>query len=561
MKNIIIIFTALLFVIVSSCSDFLEVTPQGVLDESQVTGPAEIDKLVISAYADLGNSRYIYPYSLWPYGSVRSDDAYKGGRDEADIQEFHFFEISNNIRTNLGPVDAIWYHMYVGISRANTALRVLNQVSVDDFPMKEVRTGEARFIRGHYYFMLKTLFKNIPYLDENVPIADYGNVSNDVLSNDQLWDKIAEDFAYGYQVLPESQVEIGRATKYAAAAHLAKVRLYQAYEQDEYHNVININSARLQEVLNLTEYVLSSPNHHLEPDFANNFIHGPYENGPESIFAIQFSHDDGTFHGRLNFADVLATPQGLGCCDFHKPSINLVNAFKTVNGVPAFNTYNNDLYDENFDTVDPRLYHTVAIPGYPFKYNPNIIYQNNWNRNPGVYSVYASLKENVDPTSEGFVNIDPFYGNSKNRIVIRYADVVLMRAEALIELGREQEALPLINQVRARAQASAGKIPYAPNLQVALYEPGVNINWNNANAREALRWERRLEFAMESQRFFDLVRWGIAAEVLKEFYASEKSRITYYEDAVFTKNRDEYLPIPQAQINFSRGLYKQNPNY
>lgn len=561
MKNKFIILTAILFVIANSCSDFLEVTPQGVLDESQVTGSAQIDKLVIAAYADLGNSRFTYPYSLWPFGSVRSDDAYKGGRDEADIQEFHFLEISNNIRTNFGVLDAIWFHMYVGISRANTALRVLNEVSVDDVPMKYIRKGEVRFIRGHYYFMLKKLFKNIPFIDENVPIADYGNVSNDVLSNDELWNKIAEDFAYAYQVLPEVQEEIGRANKYAAAAHLAKVRLYQAFEQDEYHNVTYINSARLQEVLTLTEYVMSSPHHHLEPDFANNFLPGPYENGPESIFAIQFSHDDGTFKGRLNFADILATPQGLGCCDFHKPSWNLVNAFKTVNGLPAVDTFNDELYDENFHMVDPRLYHTVAIPGYPFKYNPNIIFQKNWNRNPGVYGIFASLKENVDPTSEGFVNLTPFFGNSKNRIVIRYADVVLMRAEALIELGREQEALPLINKIRARAQASVGRIPYAQNLQIELYEPGVNIIWNNTNAREALRWERRLEFAMEGQRFFDLVRWGIAAEVLHEFFATEKYRITYYEDAVFTKNRDEYLPIPQAQIDFSRGLYRQNPNY
>ena len=167
----------------------------------------------------------------------------------------------------------------------------------------------------------------------------------------------------------------------------------------------------------------------------------------------------------------------------------------------------------------------------------------------------------MDPDSEVFINIDPFYGNSKNRIVIRYADVLLMRAEALVELNRHNEALTLINEVRARAQASTTFIPYAPNMEVALYEPGVNCDWTQDFARQAMRWERRLELAMEGNRFFDLVRWGIADEVLNTYYDEEKSKRTYYSNAAFDKNQDEYIPIPQQQINFSKGLYEQNYNY
>ncbi len=561
MKRTIIYFAAVLVVLFSGCKDsFLEQTPQGVLDESQVTSPDEIDKLVIAAYSMLGNDHYDVPFSLWPYGSVRSDDAYKGGRDEADIDDFHFYEISENMRLDAGPADGLWFNLYVGISRANAALKVLNSVSEEQYKQKAERTGELRFIRGHFYFLLKVLFKNVPYIDETVPAEDYETISNTALSNDESWSRIADDFRFAYENTPKQQDEVGRVTSYAAASYLARVLLYQAYQQDAQHNVTGVDQAMLNEVLQLTEYVMGSP-YTLEPDFANNFIQGSYENGPEAIFSIQFSHDDGTFHGRLNFSDVLATPQGLGCCDFHKPSHNLVNAFKTQNGLPAFDSYNDEPYDEGIHTVDPRLYHTVAIPGYPFKYNDNQIYEESWNRNPGIYGVYASLKENVDPESDAFINIDPFYGNSKNRIIIRYADVLLMRAEALIELNREDEALPLINEIRARAQVSTPKIEYAPNLQTALYEDGVNCDWTNDFARKALRWERRLEFAMEGYRFFDLVRWGVADSVLNEYYESEAQRITYYENGDFDKNKDEYLPIPLQQINFSKGLYDQNPSY
>ena len=152
----------------------------------------------------------------------------------------------------------------------------------------------------------------------------------------------------------------------------------------------------------------------------------------------------------------------------------------------------------------------------------------------------------------------PFYANSKNRIVIRYADVLLMRAEALIELGQEVEALPLINQVRARAKQSTGLVEYAANTNVTLYEDGLNCTWDKDFAREALRMERRLEFAMEGSRFFDLVRWGITDQVMNSYYQSESSKRSFLSGAIFTKNKNEYIPIPQQQINFSKGLYRQN---
>ena len=546
----------------AGCSDFLDMNPNGILDEESVSGVEQLDKLVISAYSMLGNDHYDIPFNLWPYGNVRSDDAYKGGRDESDIQDFHFYETSSNITANFGEPDGLWYNCYIAISRANNALRSLNNVSEQDFPNKKIRIGECRFIRGHFYFLLKVLFKSIPYIDETVAIEDYGTISNIALSNDELWQKIADDFKAAYDNLPESQgTDVGRANKYSAAAYLAKTYLYKAYRQDEKHNVTEINAEDLKQVLTFSNEVMSS-DYGLEDDFAYNFLPGSYENGKESLFAIQHSTDDGTLYGRLNFSDALNVPMKFsGSCDFQKPSQNLVNAYKTVNGLPEFSDYNKADYNANTDNVDPRLYHTVALPGVPYKYDKKNIFDESWTRNKAVYGLYSSLKENVALNDPSSVLIDPFRANTKNKIVIRYADVVLMRAEALIELDREKEALPLINEIRERAKKSTGLIDYAENMDIALYVDNVNCNWTKPYAREALRWERRLELAMESQRFFDLVRWGIADSVINTFYKEEAPKRTYYEDAHFEKNRAEYVPIPQQQINFSKQVYKQNYGY
>lgn len=546
----------------AGCSDFLDMNPNGILDEESVSGVEQLDKLVISAYSMLGNDHYDIPFNLWPYGNVRSDDAYKGGRDESDIQDFHFYETSSNITANFGEPDGLWYNCYIAISRANNALRSLNNVSEQDFPNKKIRIGECRFIRGHFYFLLKVLFKSIPYIDETVAIEDYGTISNIALSNDELWQNIADDFKAAYDNLPESQgTDVGRANKYSAAAYLAKTYLYKAYRQDEKHNVTEINAEDLKQVLTFSNEVMSS-DYGLEDDFAYNFLPGSYENGKESLFAIQHSTDDGTLYGRLNFSDALNVPMKFsGSCDFQKPSQNLVNAYKTVNGLPEFSDYNKADYNANTDKVDPRLYHTVALPGVPYKYDKKNIFDESWTRNKAVYGLYSSLKENVALNDPSSVLIDPFRANTKNKIVIRYADVVLMRAEALIELDREKEALPLINEIRERAKKSTGLIDYAENVDIALYVDNVNCNWTKPYAREALRWERRLELAMESQRFFDLVRWGIADSVINTFYKEEAPKRTYYEDAHFEKNRAEYVPIPQQQINFSKQVYKQNYGY
>ncbi len=552
--------------ILSSCKKELDINPKGVLSPDQVANPENIDKFVIAAYSPMGNGDINVSFSLWQYGDVRSDDAYKGGRDEGDGQEFHFIETFANTRPEAWPIDGLWYRIYVAISRSNIALGYLNKIDEKAYPLKKARQGEMRFLRGYYYFMLKELFYNVPYIDETVPQDEYANISNTALSNDSLWEKIAGDFQFAADNLSASQTQAGRPTQAAAYSFLAKTRLFQAYKQDNKYNVTGIDVQKLQEVVATTDKVIAS-SFHLEPDFANNFLPGTFENGPESIFAIQFSQKDNTLFGRLNYGDALSVPQGLGCCDFHKPSQNFVNAFRTdINGLPLLDTYNAQNLNIASDNIDPRLDHTVGIPEHNWKYEPAHIYKESWNRNPGVYGVFASMKENVSPDCDCFIQTPPFFPNSKNKILMRFADVLLMKAEALIELDRQDEALPIINEVRARAANSTALLKDANgNLQAkyktGLYQNGTNITWTKDVARKALRFERRLELGQEAQRFFDLVRWGIAAETINSYFSTEKVEHPFLNSGFFTKNKHEYLPIPQNQINFSKGVYKQNIGY
>lgn len=579
MKHIIIrILIVPIIMLSAGCKKYLDFQPQGTLLGAQLTAPDKVDGLVTAAYAALGNDFWDGSVtSMWVYGSVRSDDAYKGGGSVADVSEYNSYE-QYNLTTpfndnSVRGVPTTWVRAYGAISRANFALNQLEGLTIDVFPNKAVRQAEARFIRGHMHFLLKVLFKNIPYIHEKLSAEEILTVSNRQFNNDQLWNKIAEDFEFAASNLPVNQPQVGRANKMAAKAYLAKLRLYQAYEQNETHQVTGINQAKLTEVVNLTTEVINSGKYNLQPDFGENFLFG-FDNGPESVFAIQYSINDGTEIGRLSMSTGLSyslAPQ-YGCCWFHIPSQNMVNAFKTsATGLPEFDTFNDvALTDADLSptgaSVDPRLDHTVGILGHPFKYNPNILYNHSWERISSLYGGFGNMKEQQEATPDRFVKVGPFYGSARNIEIIRFADVLLWQAEALIELGRHNEALPIINRLRARAKNSTQRTRFAngsapSNYNISEYVSGVNINWTPENARKALRFERRVEFGMESPRYFDLVRWGIAAETLNNYLAKEKTRRAFLASAQFTKGRDEYFPIPQREIDFTKGLYKQNPGY
>lgn len=551
----------------SSCENALDYTPTGVLSSSDLTSPTAIDGLVTAAYAAIGNGDMIGPiYSMWAYGSVRSDDSYKGGGGTGDVGEVDALEHYNLVTPTMGSfVTRTWQNLFKSISRCNVALRAVNTLNETTFPNKKIRLAELRFLRAHSYFTMKLLYKNIPIFDETATEADILKTSNN-LSNEESWNKIAADFQFAIDNLPTSQTEIGRANKLAAQAYLAKVRLYQAYEQDNQHKVININKGRLQEVITLTQAVIASGKYSLSKDIADNFL-PETENGPESIFAIQFTINDGTTAGRMSYEDGLNYPHGApqyGCCGFHAGSQNLVNAHTTnANGLPNFDTFNDKPADLTTQTVDTRLDHTVGMEGHVYKYDNTRLFSNSWVRDPGVYGNFHTMRFQQLATSGSYFKLGPFMGTAKNYDILRYDDVLLMQAEAYIQLGQPANALPLINQIRERAAASTGRLKKLDGTFASKYnvKPYSATGWTQDFAFKALQWERRLEFATEGSRFFDLVRWGIAEQTLNAYIAKEKISRTFLATAKFTAGRDEYLPIPQAEITFTNGLYKQNPGY
>ncbi len=571
MKRIIVLVAAL--IAFQSCERFLEVPPQGAASEDNLKTVDGAEKMVYAAYAALGNDHWFEPYtSLWPYGNIRAGDAYKGGLGVADLIDYHTYETFSAIRTDMDGGNRIWGRLYIAVQRTNSALKIVNEMSEEAFPQRSQRTAELRFLRGHFHFILKILFKKIPFLTEDLDVDQITETSNEQYTNDELWSKIAEDFQFAVDNLSGERPEVGRPNSTVAKAYLAKVKLYQAYQQDEQHNVTTINTQLLEQVVTLTDEVIGSGEFRLFDDVGMNFL-WDYDNGVESIFAVQRSKDDGSPIGRIDMSTALTFPMypGYGCCSFHRPSQNLINAFQTTeNGVPNFQGFNdNDLVkpQDFFDNgIDPRLNHTAGIPGHPYKYQTNLIYTvEEFTREPATYGPYSSMKDVQQLSCPCLTTAQTFAypATSKNNTVIRFSDVILWKAEALIELGRQNEALPLINQIRERAKNSTGMLTNGSgeliaNYRIESYQNGININWTQENARLALRWERRLEFALEGSRFFDLVRWGIADVELNTYFEKEKHRVPYMSDARFKKNRDEYLPIPEQQIQYSKGVYIQN---
>ena len=554
-----------------SCDSFLDdQKPQGTLDDSQVKDPKYVDNLVISAYAvyisaeDINSS-----FSMWNF-DVRSDDAYKGGNGTSDGDVFHQLEISQGILTTNWNINDMWQRLYNCISRVNTALALLDQTSEATYPLKNERIAEMKFLRAYGHFLLKRLYKNIPFvMDENLSTTEYNDLSNTQYTNDEGWQLIIKDLEEAYKVLPVKQDEVGRPSKAAAAAFLTKVYLYKAYHQDDAasNQVTSISQDDLNKVVEYSApKIYQEAGYGLESDFHNNFRPEPqYENGKESIWAMQYSMNDGTKYGNLNWSYGLIVPNipGVtdGGCDFYKPSQNLVNAYHTdANGLPLLNTYNDKDYDKSKDYADPRLFLTVGMPGLPYEFNKNFIMDQTatWSRSNGLYGYYVTLKQNIDPES-GYLIKGSWWGNSENRIVFRYADVLLERAEALAQLGNTGEAIQLVNQLRTRAKQSMGMIAnYENDYGVHIHIANYTGSYDKEQALKIVKMERRLEMGMECERFFDLVRWGEAATTLNKYYAEEANDCSIYKDAKFTANKNEYLPIPYEQIAASNGHYKQN---
>lgn len=589
-KLIARVVIVLVMTFITSCSEsFLDVQAPGVVNPNALNTVTKTEELIIAAYAALGNSTYTDAYvSDYVWGSVRSDDGHKGGSSISDQGNLNALEQYNLNNTGTGGYGAAtWSRLYEGIARANLALRQLDLFTDEEYVVTNVqdartrRRAELLFIRAHFMFIAKRIWKYIPFIESDVEGDDLDLVSNRAYTNDELWDKIAADFQFGVDNLPLVQAQPGRPNRWAAKAYLAKVRLYQAYVQDETNAVISIDQNKLNEVVTLTTDIIDNGPYSLLPNFASKWTNGN-DNNRESIFAIQYSADDGTTTGRVDFEHGLNynLASQYGCCGFHQPSGNLVNAFQTDpdTGLPLFDTFDNNTVRATVEadfqaphTFDPRLDHTVGIPGHPFKYDPDFVASTAWARAPTIYGYYVTMKEIQHYSCGCLRKTNVFIGTAHNWDVLQFNDVILMKAEALIQLnsGGLLEARDLINRIRTRANNKAS-VTYPAghakagqgfsNYRADLYTDA-NLTWNKANAIKALEFERRLEFAMESPRFHDLVRWGKAASVLNGYLQNEKVRYSYLGAAVFTAGRDEYLFIPQEQINLTNGVYIQNPGY
>lgn len=570
MKKILYsVLTVLALVGTTSCSDFLDdQKPQGVLDSDMVKDPSNVDNLVISAYAVFTTAEDVNSsFSMWNF-DVRSDDAYKGGNGTSDGDVFHQLEIEQGVLTTNWNINDMWVRLYNCISRVNSAISVLETTS-DSYQLKAQRLGEMKFLRAYAHFLLKRLYKNIPFImDANLKQEDYNTLSNTEFNNDEGWQQIINDVEYAYSVLPVKQTDKGRPSKAAAAAFLTKVYLYKAYRQDDAASN-QVTSINREDLLKVIEYsnpdIYSAGGFDLEPDFHNNFRpETQYENGVESIWAMQYSINDGTKYGNLNWSYGLIVPNipGVtdGGCDFYKPSQNLVNAYRTdADGHPFIDTFNNKDYDLTQD-ADPRLFLTVGLTGLPYEFNSKYMMDasSTWSRSNGLYGYYVTLKQNVDPDC-GYMVKGSWWGTPMNRIVFRYADVLLERAEAYAQLNETGEAIKLVNKIRLRAKQSTGMIAnYPSDYGVKFNISTYNGSYSQEDALKIVKMERRLEMGMESERFFDLVRWGEAEKVLNKYFAEEANNCSIYGDAHFTANKNEYLPIPFSQVAASDGHYTQN---
>lgn len=579
-KRILIILSAItLTTVIYSCKKkFLEKPPQGVYDLASLTNKKGVDGMLINAYATLDGiqDQQNGGASNWLWGSIRGGDAYKGTEftDMVDANPIMRFELLPSV----GQLPNKWNAIWDGVGGANQVLKVLplagDIVAAD---AKQIE-GEARFIRAFMLFEGKKAFGNIPYIDEKV--VDFKVPNTDAAgAYINIWPQIEADIKWAYDNLDEVRPQVGRANKWAAAALLAKAYMFQNKfaEAKALFDLIIANGKTSKGV-----------KFDLTPTYQTNFRVST-ENNAETVFSIQASYGDGA-NTNGNYDNTLNYPHGGSattekpgaCCGFFQPSQNLVNSFRTdAIGLPLPDTYNDvDVTsDEPFTstdpafvpyagTLDPRLDWTVgrrSIPYYDWGLHPGRAWIRDY-RYGGPFSPKKNTYYKADiGTLAGTVGWG-FANNALNYTPIRFADVLLMAAEAEIEVGSLTTAMQYINRVRARAANSAlmnGAVPAANYLVSQYIVPFAD----KVAARKAVRFERKIELGMEGHRFFDLVRWGIADVVINnEYFAKEVTRRpSALAGAVFTKNKHEYLPIPEfavtASIREGAPTLKQNPNY
>jgi starch-binding outer membrane protein, SusD/RagB family len=576
-KSLIIKFVVVTTIMgVGGCKDdFLEVPPQNSLNLVTLGNEQGINASLISAYsmldgwnADWGNGPWGGQGSNWLFGDVMSDDAYKG-TEPTDGAQWEAMELFTWSPLD-GDLDVKFRTDYEAINRANTTLRLLQSTEGLAPSYIDGVTGEAKFLRAHYHFDLYKIFKHIPYYTEVDTDFKKPNTSESGDYIDPISNIIA-DFQEAANLLPQTQEQAGRVTQGAAYAYLGKAYLYNKQYAEA--------KAAFDQVVNSGVYDLQDCYHSIFSVAGENGSGGKRE----SLLAFQASSGDGSDDAQnANFPDRLTFPHAgspFGCCGFRQPSQNLVNAYKVdANGLPLFDTFNNTILAGS-DPVDPRLDWIVARPGVPVL-NWQVPYSPDWVRAPGYAGVFSNKKilyyANAGQEGTGATWV-PTQLSQLNVQLLRYSDVLLMLAEAEVELNNLSRALELVNMVRTRAGNCAQGPMQSDPANIAVPIDDASITWatyrvepypsfpDQTYARTAVRFERRLELAMEGHRFFDLRRWGVAKQVMNDYMAVEKTRRTYIEKSQGYQDKHDLYPLPQNQIDLSAKdkvpQLKQNPGW
>jgi starch-binding outer membrane protein, SusD/RagB family len=573
---------AFLLVMVFSCKeDFLETLPTGTANDALLATESGVNGLLIGAYAAIdGHSQGTWSgvsagVSNWVWGGVCSDDATKGMKATNEVF-INSLENSTVTPSNFYLSDK-WSVNYDGVSRANDVLKVIPNCKPALAEATRNRlTAEARFIRAFIHFELKKVYNNIPYITE---VGDPKLVSNTVDS----WPLLEADLEFAAANLPPVQEEVGRATKWAAEALLAKIYIFQE---------------KWNEAKPLLDDIIDNSGKSLMMNFGDNF-NIANRNNNESVFEIQSAVNDGANQSTNgNYGDWGINPISVdgmsSCCGAYQPTQNLVNAFQvTGSGLPILDgvvpEFKNDMglaFDQPFvqDTVtlvDPRLDLTVGRRGLPYL-DHGIMRGSAWINLQSYGGPYLG-KKGMYKKSE-YLTYSTTIGwatgiNANNYKAIRYAHILLWRAEVAAETGDLATATDLVNEIRLRANNQ--KLMGRTRTFVLTSQTGLNVDYNvpAANylvspypatfpsvdyARKAIRMENRLEFAMEGHRRFDLVRWGIAAETINAYYAHDRTFRSLFAGvppATFVANKNEYFPIPQTQIDLQPDVLVQNEGY
>jgi starch-binding outer membrane protein, SusD/RagB family len=580
---------------VYGCQDFLVTPPQGQLDELTLANRQGVEATLIGTYRMLGGwygavGGWGAAPSNWSFGSVTSDDAYKGSEpsDQSQINPIELYQWTS------GGAEAYfndkWRSVYEGVSRANSTLRLLSQVEQvpGELTTAEANSirGEALFLRAHFHFEAWRMWENVPYYTEEDTDFRKPNTGVDVVAS------ILSDLDAAIGLLPET----------ARAGHAGRVHQWTARA---YKGRVQVQSGDYAGGLATLREVANSGVYGLEANFAQVWTgFSQFANGRETILAYQASSNDGDPAGdNANWGERLNFPHSgspFGCCGFHQPSQNLVNFYQVdANGLPlaisigeltplsastAWNARNTNLTAVHNDVpVDPRLDWTVGRDGVPYKDWPSApgvsgLHAPDWIRDPSFGGPYSPKKHVHEFASgaQGNVGWNTQHTNSVNIHLFRYADLLLLLAEAEVEAGSLENARLIVNEIRARAGVAAqGPGTDVASMTVPLNDP--SITWatyrigeypgfpNQAYARSAVRFERRLELAMEGQRFFDLRRWGIAGDVLNSYTGVEQNRRSHLAAADPVTERHQRFPIPSVQIELSRvegeSRIQQNPGW